>query len=196
MPWQQVSETIDQVVLQLKKFSKEYDCKNVPGEPYRLEFMRDAFIAGMLSAPIRQRLLENMGLTFGQAYEQARAQEMDLKNAETFKKTITAGSSTSLKDFSSADSDEANFLQAASRSKKTCYFCVLQNHPRNTCPAKAAACYYCNKLGHFSRACQKRLQIGEHRKLILIQLQLQSLNQTQQQFLLRPLTIQRKYCVM
>ena len=119
---QQASETIDQFVLRLKKLSKECDCKNVTGEQYRSELMRDAFIAGMLSVPIRQRLLENRELTFRQAYEQARAQEMAHKNAETFKEPITVCSSTSLKGGSSADGDEANFLQAALRLKGTCNF--------------------------------------------------------------------------
>ena len=154
---QQASKTIDQFVLRLKKLSKECDCNNVTGEQYRSELMRDAFIAGMLSVPIRQRLLKNRELTFRQAYEQARAQEMAHKNAETFKEPITVCSSTSLKDGSSADGDEANFLQAALRLKRTCYFCGQQNHPRNACPAKEAACNYCNKVGHFSRVCRKRL---------------------------------------
>ena len=127
------------------------------GEQYRSELMCDAFIAGMLSVPIRQRLLENRELTFRQAYEQARAQEMAHKNAETFKEPIPVCSSTSLKDGSSADGDEANFLQAALRLKRTCYFCGQQNHPRNACPAKEAACNYCYKVGHFSRVCRKRL---------------------------------------
>ena len=46
--------------------------------------MRDAFIAGMSSIPIRQRLSENRTLTFQQAYDQARAQELAYKSAETF----------------------------------------------------------------------------------------------------------------
>ena len=40
------------------------ECKDVSTEDYRLELMRDAFIAGMTSVPIRQRLLENRELTF------------------------------------------------------------------------------------------------------------------------------------
>ena len=53
-------------------------------EQHRLELMRDAFIAGMSSIPIRQRLLENRTLTFQQAYDQARAQELAYKSSETF----------------------------------------------------------------------------------------------------------------
>ena len=154
---QQESETIDQFVLRLEKLSKDCNSKNVTGEQYRSELMHDAFIAGMLFVPIRQRLLKNRELTFRQACKQARAQKIAHKNAETFKEPITVCSSTSLKDGSSADSDEANFLQAALRLKRACCFCAQQNHPRNACPAKEAACNYYNKVGHFSRVCRKRL---------------------------------------
>ena len=51
--------------------------------------MSDAFIAGMSSIPIRQRLLENRTLTFQQAYDQARAQELAYKSSETFQCTTT-----------------------------------------------------------------------------------------------------------
>ena len=75
---QQAGESIDQFVLRLDYLSKECDCQNVTAEQHRLELMRDAFIAGMSSIPIRQRLLENRTLTFQQAYDQARAQKLAL----------------------------------------------------------------------------------------------------------------------
>ena len=58
-------------------------------EQHRLELMRDAFIAGMSSIPIRQRLLENRTLTFQQAYDLAKAQELAYKSSEIFQSTTT-----------------------------------------------------------------------------------------------------------
>ena len=58
-------------------------------EQHRLELMRDAFIANMSSIPIRQRLLQNRTLTFQQACDQARAQELAYKSFETFQGTTT-----------------------------------------------------------------------------------------------------------
>ena len=75
----------DQFVLKLEKLSEECDCRGVTAEQYRLALMRDAFIAGLLSVSIQQRLLENRDLTFRQAYELARAQKLAQKNAESFK---------------------------------------------------------------------------------------------------------------
>ena len=56
---QQAGESIDQFVLRLDYLSKECDYQNVTAEQHRLGLIRDAFIAGMSSIPIRQRLLEN-----------------------------------------------------------------------------------------------------------------------------------------
>ena len=78
-------ESMDQFVLKLEKLSREYDCHDVIAEQYRLKLMRDAFIAGLLSVSIQQRLLENRDLTFRQANEQARAQELAQRNVEPFK---------------------------------------------------------------------------------------------------------------
>ena len=61
---QYAGESIDQFVLRLDYLSKDCDCQNVTAEQYWLELMCDAFIAGMSSIPIRQRLLENITLTF------------------------------------------------------------------------------------------------------------------------------------
>ena len=56
---QQAGESIDQFVLRLDYLSKECDYQNVTAEQHRFGLIRNAFIAGMSSIPIRQRLLEN-----------------------------------------------------------------------------------------------------------------------------------------
>jgi len=146
-------ETIDQFVQRLEKLSKDCDCRDVTAENYRLELMRDAFIAGMLSVPIRQRLHENREMTFWQAYNQARDQEMAHRNAETFQEPGTC-SATAFDEASSKDNhEEAELLHATAFSKKLCYFCGQHNHPRKECPAKDATCNYCNKIGHFYKVC-------------------------------------------
>ena len=154
-------ESINQFVLKLEKLSKECDCHDVTAEQYRLELMRDAFIAGMLSVSIQERLLENRNLTFRQAYEQARAQELAHKNSESFKELNCRSVSTSNgpeERFSSEDNVN-NHLKASS-TKAVCYFCDKSNHPRHLCPAKNVTCNYCNKIGHFFKVCQRRIANG------------------------------------
>ena len=160
---QQAGESIDQFVLRLDYLSKECDCQNVTAEQHRLELMRDAFIAGMSSIPIRQRLLENRTLTFQQAYDQARAQELAYKSSETFQSTTTCNitASDSLKkeplEVAETHANQTSDEQSCSFAKSTCYFCGKSNHERNVCPAKAATCNYCNRVGHYAKVCRKRL---------------------------------------
>ena len=78
---QHSEETLDNFMLRLEKLSKECECEDVSAEDYRLELMRDAFIAEMTSIPIRQRLLKDRDLTFQQTYDQALAQKMAIRNA-------------------------------------------------------------------------------------------------------------------
>ena len=52
---------------------------------------------------------------------------------------------------------DANHLRAGS-VKQLCYFCGNARRPRKNCPAKDAACDFCQKVGHYFKVCQKRLE--------------------------------------
>ena len=67
------SESLDELLQDLHRLSKRCELKNVTAEVYREELVQDAFINGLGSPSIRQRLLENQSLTLTQAYDQARA---------------------------------------------------------------------------------------------------------------------------
>jgi len=55
---QMTGESIDNFVVRLKRLSQECACQAVSVERYSLELMRDAFITGIQSHVIRQRLLK------------------------------------------------------------------------------------------------------------------------------------------
>ena len=59
---QQPAETLDEYLQALKTLSKDCNYKSVTSIVYREESIRDAFIAGLASSLIRQRLLENKTL--------------------------------------------------------------------------------------------------------------------------------------
>ena len=65
----------DEFLQKLHKLSKKCQFVNVPMEFYRQEFVREAFINGLTSIMMRQRLQENQDLTLSQACETARALE-------------------------------------------------------------------------------------------------------------------------
>ena len=56
------TETLDEYLQALKTLSKECNFKNVTAAQYCEESIRDAFISGLQSSLIRQRLLENKRL--------------------------------------------------------------------------------------------------------------------------------------
>ena len=68
---QQPNESIDGFLLQLRRLSKDCTWKPVTSEQYREQLVCDAFINGLQSPLIRQRLLENKTLTLNEAFHQA-----------------------------------------------------------------------------------------------------------------------------
>ena len=69
---QQDGETIDEYLQVLKTLSKDCNFVDVNKLTYTNESIRDAFIAGIKSNGIRQRLLENTTLDLDTMYKQAR----------------------------------------------------------------------------------------------------------------------------
>ena len=125
---------------------------------YRLELMRDAFIAGLLSVSMQQKLLENRDLTFCQAYKQARAQELAYRNAESFEElSCRSGPTSSEQEEHYSTEDNAKNHLRASSTKAVCYFCGKSKHARHLCSARKVTCNYCDKVGHFYKVCQKQI---------------------------------------
>ena len=68
---QQPGESLQEFLKSLHILSKDYNFQNVTVDEYWLDVVRDAFINGLASHHIRQRLLENAELTVNQAYKTA-----------------------------------------------------------------------------------------------------------------------------
>lgn len=66
-------ETLDEYLQALKTLSKDCNFRQATAAQYRDEAIRDAFISGLSSSNIRQRLLENKILDLQTAFDQARA---------------------------------------------------------------------------------------------------------------------------
>ena len=78
------AETLDEYLQALKTLSKDCNFKNVTAAQYCEESTRDAFIAGLLSDVIRQRLLENKTLDLKTMFDQARSLESAMKSSESY----------------------------------------------------------------------------------------------------------------
>ena len=85
------SESIDVFKQDLERFAKSCDFKAVTAEENKNQYIRDAFIAGLSSPQIRQRLLENMGdLSLNDAFTQARALEQAQSHSAAYENQTVA----------------------------------------------------------------------------------------------------------
>ena len=139
---------------------------------YRQECIRGAFISGLSSSTIRQRLLENNNITLDEAFRQARTLELEEKQSAdytTYEQPLAA--------MNHVDENENEDLLAVTRKTKynnyndnnrgersyndnnrgeTCFFCRRNRHPRAKCPAKESNCNNCGTKGHLSIACKSK----------------------------------------
>ena len=121
---QSETQPVDQYLQELERLSRNCNFTNVSAENYRKEYVRDAFINGLRSPSIRQRLLENHTLTLQQAFEQARTLELAHKHSASF---------------------QSPTIHPEGNQKQKCYFCGNDRHPRSKCPARDSICNKCSK---------------------------------------------------
>ena len=153
---QKAGESLEEFLQALRTLSKECNFKNVTAEQCREEAVRDAFISGLHSSLIRQRLLENRTLDLPTMFDQARALDSAQKNSELF--STSSGPSVMAAVPESKNVREelpASDLPATSAAVDTkCFFCGYSKHPRLKCPARDAICNKCQKKGHYAKVCR------------------------------------------
>lgn len=159
---QQVGESVDQYLQVLKQMAKNCGFKAVSAEQNKNDYIRDAFIAGLLSAPIRQRLLENTSLQLEEAFNQARSLEMAQLHSGSFaSNNIINAASSGLSDITCIDGpttvpDHVALSVKSGPDKRKCFFCGNEPHPRYLCPALNATCRNCGRKGHYAKVCKSK----------------------------------------
>ena len=81
---QNEGEMVDQFMQKLERLSKQCEFTEVSAETYRCDYIREAFINGLNSPIICQRLLENNNLTLEQAFAQARSLKLAQLNSASY----------------------------------------------------------------------------------------------------------------
>ncbi|XP_066958849.1 uncharacterized protein [Macrobrachium rosenbergii] len=177
---QQSGESLDEFLIELHKLSKDCNFKAVTAEQYREEMVRDAFINGIASAFIRQRLLENKSLDLEAGYSQARTLDLAHRNADSYMSYLPVPHAAALvpgqqgqpcddqqpqstKEEAERRSPVDSTVAAAHSSKKKCYFCGNTFHitGRGSCPARAVTCNNCGKTGHFAKVCRSKAKTSD-----------------------------------
>ena len=140
----------------LTVLSKDCNFKPVTTSEHRDQFIRDAFISGLLNNQIRQRLLENKELGLQTAFDQARSIDTTLKSTEYYQTHTLASINLheiQEKSFSLREYEKIETKDVFARLEKSCSYCGGFSHSRYTCPALNATCYKCQKKGYFYSAC-------------------------------------------
>lgn len=145
----------------------------VTAEQYREELVQDAFINGIASAFIHQRLLENKSLNLEAAYSQCRTLHLAQHNANAHTSPVPVPQAAAAlvpgwQEQSSGDQQQqpmeeeaerspgGSLVTAAHSSKKKCYFCANVLHITGgvSRPAHTVTCNKCGKAGHFAKICR------------------------------------------
>ncbi|XP_068229407.1 uncharacterized protein [Palaemon carinicauda] len=128
---QQSGESIDEFLRELHKLSKDCNFQPVTAEQYRQELVRDAFINGIASVFIRQRLLENKSLNLETAHSQARTLDLAQRSADAYASPPVPHTAALVPE--------------------------RQATGRVSCPARNATCNKCGKTGHFAKVCKSKI---------------------------------------
>ncbi|KAL7633690.1 UNVERIFIED_CONTAM: hypothetical protein RMT77_015644 [Armadillidium vulgare] len=170
---QQSGENLDEFLQVLKQLSIDCNFRAVSAEKNRDDAIRDAFITGLNSTYIRQRLLENKTLELQSAFEQARALDIAQQNSSSYSTPYTPLSasvsaienSLATDDIPNSSNGKTEFTAAAARQSikmynQKCYFCGNKRHPRSYCPARDVICRKCQKKGHYANVCRSEAQLS------------------------------------
>ena len=132
---QQLGQSLEKFMQCLKRLSSECNFAAVTAAQHREGANKDAFIAGIVSPSVRQRLLTPVS---------SNAAAINATASETKEQCLTI--------------DEENLAAV----REMCYFCGNNKNARQLCPARNAVCCKCQKKGHFAKICQfKRRSIDE-----------------------------------
>ena len=152
---QQYGETFDEYIQALKILAKDCKFQAVSAVQYQDEAIRDAFINGISSNDIRQRLIENSDMTLDSMFCKARAYESAQKHSENYLSSQYQGHHSASALPSNDNKEPLRHLSAAQKStNELCYFCGNNRHPRSKCPARKVDCNKCGKKGHFAKVCK------------------------------------------
>ena len=164
---QQIGETLDQYLQELKHLSKDCNFRLVSAIQHRKEAIRDAFISGLLAGSIRQLLLENKTLDLQTAFDQARALDTAQKTSGTYNSNCPASAAVTTlpvpEEYNNEDERRGGYVASTIRTAK-CFFCGNRPHFRSICPAREAVCNKCKKKGHYQRVCRSSASVNNDSK--------------------------------
>ncbi|XP_072140251.1 uncharacterized protein [Dermacentor andersoni] len=154
---QQLGETVDQFATELNRLADRCEFKEM-----KERLIRDRFVVGLRDQLLSEELQMDPNLTLSTALAKARTSETVKKQQAELKEhegTIPEACVAAVKpEKTPGKSRRFTRGQKPAYRGKFCSFCAGPFHPRSSCPAKQERCRFCQKLGHFEKACRKKRQ--------------------------------------
>ncbi|XP_072334793.1 uncharacterized protein [Scyliorhinus torazame] len=155
-------ESLDDFFNALTILGRNCDCPAVTANEHTDLLIRDAYVAGLASSQIRQRLLgkDSLGLTEVRAL--AASLDVASQNARAYAPDCTTAPWAPWTPAATDPPATPTPPQACAAripdhpGGPRCYFCGQPKHPRQRCPARSATCKSCGKKGHYAAVCQSR----------------------------------------
>ncbi|XP_075726431.1 uncharacterized protein LOC142768344 [Rhipicephalus microplus] len=181
---QQPGESVDQFVTALHTLADRCDYKE------KERMIRDRFVVSLSDAKLSESLQMDANLTLASALAKARLKEtvqrqqqqlretsdepsaapasnLDAVNKQRQPRKNSSGQRSGTSSRTSAPVTQGQRTRPQSYRPLTyisCPNCGQGEHPRTSCPARAAKCNYCGCSGHFAVVCRKK-SAGERKKV-------------------------------
>ncbi|XP_063380449.1 uncharacterized protein LOC134667087 [Cydia fagiglandana] len=147
---QTASESIDQYITELRKIARTCGFKDMEDQ------IKEKFIDGLTSNPIKFELLKNSELSLEKFVILARSIEAALKTTETTEsKNITPMFKNTSVNYRSTNTrrGQGRGGLAGANNSKMCYCCGKNNHIRAECSLQKKYCSECGRQGHIYKMC-------------------------------------------
>ena len=153
---QEAEQSIDSYYQKLRSLAKDCEFTEVTKDVHECEAIREAFISGLQSVEIRQRLLESDKNELSEIHSLARSLEVARVQAQSYSHgmSLNAIPESQVNDCDH-DKEHDDIAAATSGSRWSCWFCGghSRHSKREECPAFNVKCNSCGIKGHFQKVC-------------------------------------------
>ena len=136
---QSSTETIEEYISALKILAKRCHTKAMSSEEHRELLTMDAFVSGISSGLIRQRLLESSDGSLSTIFKIATTMELAMTDSKSFDNSAEIPMMAAISKTGKASTPQPVFPK--------CFWCGGRRHQRSNCPARNSVCRNCEIKG-------------------------------------------------